>query len=114
MKPSAIKKSRLSRTSPRHSVKQRVTFEYFDPSATTVTIAGTFNHWDPTARPLKPSTGGLWTVTLRLEAGAYQYKFVIDGQRWEEDPLNLDRVANEHGSFNSIRNVDSLAAATSQ
>jgi hypothetical protein len=40
-----------------------------------------------------------------LAPGAYQYKFVVNGERWEEDPLNLQRVMNEHGTFNSIRNV---------
>jgi len=108
MKKPAIKKPALSRTSPRRSIKQSVTFEYFDPSATTVTVAGTFNQWNPEARPLKPDTGGLWKVTLRLGSGTYQYKFVINGQRWEEDPLNLERIANEHGTYNSIRNIDPL------
>lgn len=105
-KPSPLKKPVLPRTSPRRSLKRSVTFEYFDPSATTVTVAGTFNQWNPEACPLKPDTGGLWKVTLRLESGIYQYKFVINGQRWEEDPLNLDRIANEHGTFNSVRTID--------
>ncbi|BCA55989.1 hypothetical protein W02_31290 [Nitrospira sp. KM1] len=107
-KSSGSKKPSASRTSPRRSTKQPVTFEYFGPSATTVTVAGNFNQWDPEAHSLKTDAGGLWKITLRLEPGAYQYKFVIDGQRWEEDPLNLRRIANEYGTFNSIRDVDPL------
>ena len=38
--------------------------------------------------------------------GRYEYKFVINDERWEEDPLNLHRVRNEHGIFNSIRTVE--------
>lgn len=85
--------------------KKTVAFEYFDPAATVVTLAADFNGWDPNARPLKRDAGGLWKVSLRLGAGTYQYKFVVNGDRWEEDPLNLDRVPNEHGSFNSVRIV---------
>jgi 1,4-alpha-glucan branching enzyme len=85
--------------------KKTVSFEYFDPAATVVTLAGDFNGWDPKVRPLKRDAGGLWKATLRLAAGTYQYKFVVNGERWEEDPLNLERVPNEHGSFNSVRVV---------
>jgi len=108
----AIKKPSLSHTSPRRSIKQPATFEYFAPSA--VTVAGTFNQWDPEAHPLRPDTGGLWRVTLQLKSGTYQYKFVIDGQHWEEDPVNLNRVLNEHGTFNSIRNIDPFTAVSPQ
>ncbi|MDH4155200.1 MAG: isoamylase early set domain-containing protein [Nitrospira sp.] len=83
-----------------------VMFEYFDPVAKIVTLVGEFNHWNTTARPMKRDAGGLWTVKLRLASGSYQYKFVINGERWEEDPLNLHRMMNEHGTFNSIRNVE--------
>lgn len=85
--------------------KKTVAFEYFDPGATVVTLTGDFLGWDPKGRPLKRDAGGLWKVTLRLAAGTYQYKFVINGERWEEDPLNVHRVPNEHGSFNSVRVV---------
>lgn len=91
-----------SRSAPK---KKAVSFEYFDPAASLVALAGDFNHWDPKARPLKRDAGGLWKGTLRLSPGTYQYKFVVDGARWEEDPLNLHRVPNEHGSFNSVRVV---------
>lgn len=94
-----------SRSARRPSTKRSVAFEYFDPSATIVTLVGDFNQWDPKARPLKRDAGGLWKVTIRLEPGTYPYKFVVNGERWEEDPLNLHRVYNEHGTFNSLRKV---------
>jgi 1,4-alpha-glucan branching enzyme len=109
MKQLAGKKASPPRSPRRPSTKQSVTFEYFDPSATVVTLVGDFNQWNQKARPLKRDAGGLWKVTVRLEAGVYQYKFVINGERWEEDPLNLHRVLNEHGTFNSIRKVGPLS-----
>lgn len=105
MKQPIRKKSSAVRAVRRAPTKQSVTFEYFDPAARIVTIAGEFNDWNPLARPLKKDRGGLWKIALRLEPGSYQYKFVINGERWEEDPLNLHRVYNEHGTFNSIRKV---------
>ena len=96
--------------SPRSVARPKVTtklvlFEYFDPSANVVALVGDFNHWNPAARPLKRDAGGLWRVKIRLAPGNYQYKFILNGERWEEDPLNLQRVMNEHGTFNSIRSV---------
>ncbi|TKS59517.1 MAG: hypothetical protein EWM72_02085 [Nitrospira sp.] len=107
MKQPGRKQTSLSRSVRKASTKKAVTFEYFDPSATVVTLVGNFNQWDPKARPLKRDPGGLWKGTVRLEPGIYQYKFVVNGERWEEDPLNLHRVPNEHGTFNSIRKVGS-------
>jgi 1,4-alpha-glucan branching enzyme len=107
MKQPTRKKSSAARVAKRQSTKQPVTFEYFDPSATIVTLVADFNQWDPNARPLKRDPGGLWKVTIRLEPGTYQYKFVVNGERWEEDPLNMHRTYNEHGSQNSIRKVGS-------
>jgi len=110
MNQPARKKVSPSRSPKRSSSKQSVTFEYFDPSATVVTLVGDFNKWDLKARPLKRDAGRLWKVTVRLEPGIYQYKFVVNGERWEEDPLNLHRVLNEHGTFNSIRRVGQPSA----
>lgn len=106
MKQPARKKAITSGSSRRPSVKRPVVFEYFDPSAEIVSLVGDFNRWDKEARPLKRDAGGLWKVTLRLEPGTYQYKFVVNGERWEEDPLNLERVSNEHGTYNSVRRVN--------
>ncbi len=114
MKVSTRKKTASPQAKRRPSTKQPVMFEYFDPSATVVTLVGDFNRWDVKARPLKRDSGGLWKTTIRLDPGTYQYKFVVNGERWEEDPLNLHRAYNEHGTFNSIRKVGGLAADGSE
>ena len=104
MKEGSRKKS-ASRPTQKVSIKKPVVFEYFSPESTLVTLVGDFNRWDPQAHPLKRDPGGLWKCSVRLEPGNYQYKFVVNGDRWEEDPLNLHRVPNEHGTFNSVRTV---------
>ena len=105
MKQPVRKKASTGAARRRAPAKQPVVFEFFDPAAKIVTVAGDFNQWDAEVRALKRDAGGLWKVTVRLEPGTYQYKFVVNGDRWEEDPLNLHRVYNEHGTFNSIRKV---------
>lgn len=105
----------MRKTSPKTSPPRRVSrpkvgqklvvFEYFDPSASVVALVGEFNQWNPAAKPMKRDPGGLWSVKIRLAPGSYQYKFVINGERWEEDPLNQHRMMNEHGTHNSIREV---------
>lgn len=107
MKNADRKKAASRGKARKPATKQPVVFEYFDPSARVVTLVGDFNRWDPNLKPLKRDAGGLWKVTIRLEPGTYQYKFVVNGERWEEDPLNLHRVMNEHGTFNSVRKVGS-------
>src|ERR1039457_4186313 len=37
-----------------------VRFEFTHPTATTVCVAGTFNHWQPEAKTLHPAGGGRW------------------------------------------------------
>lgn len=54
---------------------------------------------------MKRDASSLWKVKVLLLPGSYQYKFVVNEERWEEDPLNLHRIMNEHGTFNSIRTV---------
>ena len=65
----------------------------------------TFNGWDQDSRQLRRRKDGVWWTNLRLAPGTYEYKFVIDDQHWQEDPDNPQRVLNDHGTFNSVREV---------
>ena len=68
-------------------------------------IVGDFNDWRVARHPLEMTDGQNWHITLQLARGTYQYKFFIDGIRWEEDPQNPNRVVNEFGTSNSILEV---------
>ena len=70
-----------------------------------VYVAGEFNKWNPTAKKMayKPKNG-IYAATLKLAPGTYQYKFVIDGT-WCADPENVNAVANDQGTFNSVIEV---------
>ncbi len=86
--------------------KQRVTFSVRAEPGSTVYLAGTFNNWDPTDKLMADKKGdGLYTATLNLAPGTYEYKFVIDGT-WCADPECPDWVQNELGTLNSVKRVD--------
>lgn len=51
-----------------------------------VAVAGDFNSWEMTHTPMKSLKSGDFTVTVNLAKGReYQYRFVIDGDRWVTD-----------------------------
>lgn len=53
-------------------------FSCYAPSATKIFLAGTFNNWNPDALPLHKDEDGNWSVSIPLEPGRYEYKFVVD------------------------------------
>ncbi len=81
--------------------KKRVIFKYDNTEARQVFLAGSFNSWDPSVRPLKKDTKGTWKTTMMLPQGVYQYRFIVDGQ-WMEDPVSHEKQMNECGSYNSV------------
>jgi 1,4-alpha-glucan branching enzyme len=81
-----------------------VRFEFTDPMATTVCVAGTFNRWQPEAKTLHPTGGGHWWKETVLAPGTYEYCLVVDG-RWIPDPLAKETVPNPFGGRNSVLEV---------
>lgn len=79
----------------------RLVFVYHDDAAQSVSLAGDFNGWDRTS--LTRDRSGLWLTEIDApKAGRYGYKFIIDGQRWLEDPSNGMKVPDNYGGLNSI------------
>lgn len=75
------------------------------PDARTVSVAGSFNRWDPNSHPLAgPDRSGRWAATLSLPPGHYEYLFVINGDAWVPDP-EAPSVDNGLGGRNSIVTV---------
>jgi hypothetical protein len=80
-----------------------VRFEYVAPSAHRVTLAGSFNGWnDSTITFSQGAQPGVWTVTVALPPGEYQYLFVVDGDRWIPDPDAHAQVEDDFGQTNSL------------
>jgi hypothetical protein len=57
-----------------------VRFVYVAPGATTVSLVGDFNQWNPTTQPLRRLGDGTWIADVPLQPGRYAYAFVVDGK----------------------------------
>lgn len=75
------------------------------PTAESVSIAGDFNGWSPTKTKLDRTDGGMWTVTLPLKPGRYEYMFVVDGKEWVADPLAAEETTDGFGAHNAVLDV---------
>lgn len=77
-----------------------------------VSLAGTFNNWDPASAPMRQTSEGEWAAELELAPGRYEYKFVVDGvwccEPGSNDPDSAlpDCVPNAFGSFNREIHVE--------
>lgn len=96
--PAALQQVMAPRiTSPRLGLES-CTFTVLEPAASSVEL---FADWLPGLQPLKRS-GAIWRATVPAPPpGRHGYKFRLDGQRWEEDPSNPDRMEDGLGGFNS-------------
>ena len=82
-----------------------VRFTFDAPGAGQVFIAGAFNSWAPTRDAMaraEGAGGSGWEITLALAPGRYEYKFVVDGTAWKEDPENPLYVPDPYGGRNSV------------
>lgn len=113
MKTKTIKKSATNKPVAKKSATKKpvakkpatksVTFTVHADKGKAVYVAGEFNKWNPTAKKMT-FKAGVYSATLKLAAGTYQYKFVIDGT-WCADPENTNSLPNDQGTFNSVITV---------
>jgi 1,4-alpha-glucan branching enzyme len=83
-----------------------VQFTCYAPKAHRVMIVGDFNNWSTGADPMYDrEEKGLWSITLPLQPGRYEYKFLIDGEKWIGDPGNPKRIKDGFGAYNSVIEV---------
>jgi 1,4-alpha-glucan branching enzyme len=99
------------------SMLQPVHFEFTHSNAASVCIAGSFNDWQPEAKPMHPLGSGRWIKDTNLAPGTYEYCLVVDG-KYLPDPSARETVPNPYGGRNSVLTVFNspeaahLAAAT--
>lgn len=80
-----------------------VRFELVAPGANRVSLAGSFNDWQPDGVELtRNQDTGIWTGTIPLRPGEHQYMFVIDGAEWIPDPEAHAQVDDGFGQTNSV------------
>ncbi|MDR1419541.1 MAG: glycogen-binding domain-containing protein [Treponema sp.] len=82
--------------SPLRGPPGSLSFTFRGPPGETVTVAGNFNGWDPFMYELTENPAGVYSLTLPLPPGTYQYVFFHRGER-RLDPYNFSRVYTRDG-----------------
>lgn len=86
--------------------RKRVALEHVGSPGCRVYVAGTFNHWAPREKRMKPVDGvGRYKAWLFLHPGRYEYKFLVNDE-WHIDSANPFWAPNGCGSLNSVLTVD--------
>lgn len=81
----------------------RVRFVLRAPGARSVSVVGDFNGWSAQTHRLQDEDhDGVWTLTIGLKPGVYQYNLLVDGTRWVSDPAADGRRSDGFGGFNSV------------
>mgnify|MGYP001163409206 CR=1 FL=1 len=101
----AIPAQTIATSTKQEEPKVFVRLILLQPGARSVSVAGDFNGWDPAQTKLERSDGGVWTATIPLKPGRYQYMFVIDGKQWMADPLAAEEATDGFGAQNAVLDV---------
>jgi len=66
-------------------------------------LCGEFNGWSTSSTPMTRRKDGSFRVTVGLEPGrSYRFRYLLDGERWENDWAADDYVPNEFGGEDSV------------
>ncbi len=102
-----VEKTTTKATSKKAATTTKVTFTL--PSAAvqtaqSVAVIGEFNNWDLLkGTELKKQKDGSFSTTLELEVGKeYQYRFLINGEVWENAWDAPKYVETPFGTYNSV------------
>ena len=93
--------------------KASVTFTV-DPraGARTAAVCGEWNGWSAGADVMHRDAEGGFSVTVGLDAGrAYRFRYLLDGQRWDNDWAADAYVGNDFGGDDSVVDLTALAEA---
>lgn len=79
---------------------QGLRLNYSAPPGEIITVAGSFNRWDPFMYEMQEQAPGQYSLTIPLPPGTYQYTFYRRGERIL-DPANPNRVYTSDGKIAS-------------
>lgn len=87
----------------------QVTFSLTDElvqGATSVQVLGDFNEWKPELAPALKKGKNTFSVSVNLEAGSsYQFRYLLDGTTWINDPEADRFVQGPFGAHNSVIDI---------
>jgi 1,4-alpha-glucan branching enzyme len=71
--------------------------------ANAVHLVGDFNDWNRSITPMKRQKNGSFAATLYLRPDCeYEFRYLLDGITWENDPQADKYAASPYGSENSV------------
>jgi 1,4-alpha-glucan branching enzyme len=94
----------LKKTKSKNGKTCRVTFSVpAEVQAHEVVLCGEFNDWSETSHPLTRRKDGRFSTTLTLDTGRdYRFRYLLDGERWENDWEADAYLPNDFGSEDSV------------
>lgn len=92
----------ITKDTSRAKDKVQVTFALSrDPAAENACVCGDWDDWQPN-HTMRQENGD-WKYTLTLERGKeYQFRYLVNGEQWVNDPDADKYVPNAFGSENSV------------
>jgi len=70
-----------------------------------VQLVGDFNEWDKKSDSLEKKNDK-WEITMRLKPeNKYRFKYLLDGEVWENDDAADEYVPNDFGTQDSVVEV---------
>lgn len=79
-----------------------ITFRVRVPNARTVYVLGSFNQWGDVPEKLRNNGNGVFTLTLKLKPGMYQYVYKVDDKEILSDPHARLYTQDGYGQRNAI------------
>ncbi|MCG8457961.1 MAG: isoamylase early set domain-containing protein [Holophagales bacterium] len=85
----------------------RVTFKLpADLGAEEAAVLGEWNSWSADTHPMVKRKDGSLSTTISLEAGQeYRFRYLLDGERWQNDDEADSFVYNRFGSRDCVITV---------
>ncbi len=82
----------------------RVTFKLpADFGAENAAVLGEWNDWSPESHPMVKRKDGSLSTTISLDAGKeYRFRYLLDGERWENDEQADSFSVNRFGSQDCV------------
>ena len=104
--PVFFEEEKKARTLSTRFEEEQVVFRYPGERVGRISVAGSFNHWDPYMYKLSqdPDHRNLYSFSLSLPRGVYYYYYVVDGERIP-DPTNPQTARTRDGTLVSVLEV---------
>ena len=73
-------------------------------------LCGEFNEWSQSTDEMERKADGGFTLTKRLPGGrSYRFRYLLDGERWENDWAADAYAPNEYGGDDSVVDLTGTA-----